>query len=147
MGTAEKYPFEVLHTDGSRSWYPETGKKVWGIIIGSGALCLKGEPEVDWWDSQTYCEEKYVAGKKCWCGGKEFWESVANLNPENFRTLNCFIASLGGIPLIGKIWTAIEDDEGYTWLVKFENDGGKLSCYGHDSYKNNQFEARPVYCC
>lgn len=127
MEENSRYPFEFLFTDGTRSYYPQRDKKIWGVIIGYAAICLKIYPEkVDWFEAQSFCRGLKVGGYSCSAGSRDFWKYVINLDvlkgSDMFCQLNDLLKAFGGDPLDGEYWTSdkmFEIDGKSAWFACF----------------------------
>lgn len=133
----EKYPFEVIFTDGSRAWKPQKGKTPWGVIFRCQAICLKNAPELlTWEEAVAYCKEITLRGKVCNAGSPELWIQILSKEAE----LNEFIKQLGGDELKGHIWTAKEEDRCWANFATFPPKRQSLTAY----FKSTKLNARPI---
>lgn len=124
MNEKEKYPFEVLFEDGSRSWYPEENKKAWGIIIENNAISLRPpEIEMDFYHAQYHCQKVKIGDYCGFCGEKSFWESIAQLSRSQMCQINNFIKKLKGTPLEKSYWisTPVERERTKAWYIDFDD--------------------------
>lgn len=99
------YPYEVLFTDGSRSWEPQEYKVPWGIIVGNSAFILYGTDQaLPFAEAERYCKNLFADSTKCQCANQELWQRLASCSDEELANLNEFLVSLGGRPLNQAIW-------------------------------------------
>lgn len=149
------YPFEFLFTDGTRSYYPQKDKKIWGAIIGYAAICLKTYPEkVNWFEAQSFCRSLKVGGYPCSAGSRDFWKYITNLDilkgADKFLQLNDFLKAFGGDPLDGEYWTSdkmFEIDGKSAWFTCFfepRSFGHSRASYTSYGIAGTQRKTRPV---
>lgn len=124
MNEKEKYPFEVLYEDGSRSWYPEENKKAWGIIFENNAICLQtSKTEMDFYHAQYHCQKVKIGDYCGSCGEKSFWENIAQLNRNKRTEINDFIKRMKGNTLEKSYWlsTPVERERTKAWYIDFDD--------------------------
>ena len=123
MNEKEKYPFEVLFTDGSRSWLPKENSTPWGIILENEAVALQTPlMGLDFYHAQHYCSKIKVGNFGATCGEKAFWEKFSQLNRSAINKMNEFILSLNGIPIEKDYWTAdsVKRERTKAWYMSFD---------------------------
>lgn len=132
----EDYPFELLFTDGTRSFRPQIGKVPWGVVFENFAICLKSsEKAMIWNDAQDYSQRFSFNGKVCSCGKIALWRKVLEAKRVVQNKLNDFIISLGGEPLQGNFWSATFYGSDNAWVFVLGKNGGSFSRKKSSIYK------------
>lgn len=116
----KRYPFAVLFTDGTSSWYPQSNKQIWGVVpvYGTAIRLCEAETTMNWEEAQEYCNDIKIADYSCSCGDRSSWNTVICLNTQ---ILNPFLVFLGGNPLKHYLWTSEYFRSGeafFTWDVE-----------------------------
>lgn len=133
----DKYPFEVIFTDGSRAWTPQKDKTPWGVIFHCQAIRLKSASQsMTWEEAIAYCKDITLSGKICNAGSEQYWKQILSQETK----LNAFIEQLGGDKLKGHIWTAKEEDRCWACYATFPPKRQSLTAY----FKTLKLDVRPI---
>lgn len=130
-----EYPFEVLYTDGSRSWVPQENKKPWGVFFGKGVISLNDEADEVQLEQAIKSTQK-LSTYTITCGSKKFWEDVCNQPFKTRNKLNDFLEQLGGKKISGFYWTNTDrqSEEGYAYYF-YNNYQGIIANNKYIHYK------------
>ena len=155
LGDLVKYPFQVMFTDFVKSWFPVSGKEVWGVVLGSEVLHLKDGPDnVNWFEGGMYCCSVRLSGRCCTMGSSDFWFKAFHGHSAakaDLNVLDPFLCSLGGDPLTGNYWVAKESisfggrqSEDMTRVVEFRQSGSFAMLPAFKKQRRPNLKARAV---